>query len=159
MLLALGITKPVIRTVIFSAKNSVKLQSSFLPNIICYKVKKEPFSSQRPCLKTQLPQEKPKPNQTDRTLKPYSGLLLLLLFFREGGEKTERAHHCSIFDQKTLEQSKNSFFFQKRLIKAYTVILSMQSYKILHFCFLLGYIGYLQGFLYHTVNLYKVSPL
>ena len=36
----------------------------------------------------------------------------------------------------------------------------MQSYKILHFCFLLGYNGYLQVFrFYHTVNLYMVSPL
>lgn len=51
----------------------------------------------------------------------------------------------------TLDQSKKLcwFFFclfLKQLIKAYTVIFSMQSYKILHFCFLLGYGGYLQVF-------------
>lgn len=50
----------------------------------------------------------------------------------------------------TLDQSKKLccffLFFLKQLIKAYTVIFSMQSYKILHFCFLLGYGGYLQVF-------------
>lgn len=51
----------------------------------------------------------------------------------------------------TLDQSKKLCcffftFFLKQLIKAYTVIFSMQSYKILHFCFLLGYGGYLQVF-------------
>lgn len=41
--------------------------------------------------------------------------------------------------------------FQKVLIKSYTVSFSMQSYKILRFCFfLLGYIGYLQ--VYDTLH-------
>ena len=77
-----------------------------------YKVK-EPFLSQRRCLKTQLSQKKPQAQpfffkQTDRALKPYSGPF----FFREEGGRrgSERARHCSVFDQKTLEQSKNSFF-------------------------------------------------
>lgn len=103
--------------------------------------------SQRQCLKTHFHKI---PSSTFQAIgqnfKAFFGL-----FERQKGERSlGELIVCSIFNQKTLEQSKNSIS-QKRLIKAYTVILSMQSYKILHFCIRLTYMEYLQGFIIQQV--------
>lgn len=103
--------------------------------------------SQRQCLKTHF-HKIPSPTfqAIGQNFKAF-----FRLFERQKGERSlGELIVCSIFNQKTLEQSKNSIF-QKRLIKAYTVILSMQSYKILHFCIRLAYMEYLQGFIIQQV--------
>lgn len=102
--------------------------------------------SQRQCLKTHFHKI---PSPTFQAIRQ-NFKAFFRLFERQKGERSQRAYNCSIFNQKTLEQSKN-LISQKRLIKAYTVILSMQSYKILHFCFLLAYTEYLQGFIIQRV--------
>lgn len=112
MLLALGITKPITRTVIILQKSQFDCNLVYLPNIMCtYKVKKSHFCLRDTVFKNTTSTKKPQPNhfkQTERTLKPYSGLF----FFERRGERrgSEGARHCPVFDQKTLEQSKNSFF-------------------------------------------------
>lgn len=103
--------------------------------------------SQRQCLKTHFHKI---PSSTFQAIgqnfKAFFGL-----FERQKGKRSlGELIVCSIFNQKTLEQSKNSIS-QKRLIKAYTVIFSMQSYKILHFCIRLAYMEYLQGFIIQQV--------
>lgn len=115
MLLALGITKPVKRTVIILQRIQFNCNLDFCQTSLCVltKLKRAIFVSDTVFKNTTSTKKQQKNNpsptifrQTDRTLKPYSGLMFF--FFKKGKRMgSERAPHCSIFDQK---QSKNSFF-------------------------------------------------
>lgn len=108
MLLALGITKPVIRTVIILQIIQLNCNLFFLLNIICnYKVKRSIFILETQCLKATSTEKnknkkKPKPNHFFfKTHRQIFKAIFWTSFFFEKGEGSSKACNRSVLDRKT----------------------------------------------------------